>query len=557
MLFRITENQQMMPKNNPLGIDVLLLQPPVRDYYLTVKRTIPYGLVSIAASLMKNGITVSVFDALATFKKRPENPLSELSYLNEFYGKPDCSPFCLFHQFQYFGYHPKHIAKVIRESKAHIVGISSLFTAYSQESLEVAKIVKQELPDCVLVMGGHHPTAMPEKVMECIQVDYIIRGEGELAFPALVIALKKNQTLEKVPGIVFRKKDGTLFINAPAVVEDPGQLPIPALDMIKSNFYKRNGQSTMVVVSSRGCPMKCTYCCLADSPITYRRRKVSSVLEEIDIAVNNHNTGLIDFEDENISLDQNWFQHLLKEIIDQYGAGRLELRAMNGLYPPSLDENTIELMKNAGFKTLNLSIGSTSSDQLKKFRRPDMVSTLEKVLSYAKKYGLNCVCYLIAGAPGQKADDSLSDLIYLAQKPALIGLSIYYPAPGSSDYQRLEKKRSLPEFFSMFRSSAIPVSDTTSRIEAITLLRLSRIINFMKSIINKGEKIPDPSDCGKIKTMDTSDRIRVGYQLLSWFLFDGLIRGVTPFGEVFTHHVSTRLTRKFLLEFQKADWIIQ
>jgi radical SAM superfamily enzyme YgiQ (UPF0313 family) len=535
-----------MPIKSSQGIDVLLLQPPIRDYYLTAKRTIPYGLISIAASLIQNGFTVQVFDALATAKARNENRPPELSYLIEFYGKPDYSPFCLFHQFQYFGYHFEHIAKVVNESKARVVGISSLFTAYSKEALEVAHIVKKELPECVIVLGGHHPTVMPEKVMKCKHVDYIIRGEGELAFPVFLRALKKNENLEKVPGIVFRKNDGTLFINSPAIVEDPDQFPIPALDMVKSTYYQRGKKPAIVVVSSRGCPLKCTYCCLANSPITYRRRKVSSVLDEIDIAFKKQKRGLIDFEDENISLDPKWFKHLLGEIIKRYGEGKFELRAMNGLFPPSLDEDTIKLMKTAGFKTLNLSVGSTSSEQLKKFNRPDMIESLEQVLFYAQKYALKSVCYLIAGAPGQKAEDSLSDLIYLARKPVVIGLSIFYPSPGSADYIYLEKKGLLPEHFSMLRSSAIPVSDTTSRIEAITLLRLSRIINFMKLIINNGEKIPEPAICNNIKMLSTSDRIMIGHQLLSWFLSDGLIRGITPQGEVFIHNVSTVLTRQFI-----------
>jgi anaerobic magnesium-protoporphyrin IX monomethyl ester cyclase len=535
-----------MHKKNFPGIDVLLVQPPIRDFYMTAKRTIPYGLISIASSLIQNGFSVYVFDALATAKAHPEKPPPEFSYLHEYYGKPDCSPFCLFHQYKYFGYHVEYIEKVVKESKARVVGISSLFTAYSKEALEVAHIVKKALPECSLVMGGHHPTLMPEKVMECEHVDYLLRGEGELSFPILVKTLKDKKNLEKVPGIVFRKDNGSLFISSSTIVEDPDQFPIPAMDMVKSTYYQRDKKPSMVVVSSRGCPMKCTYCCLADSPISYRRRKVSSVLDEIDVAVKKYNVGLIDFEDENISLDRKWFQYLLEEIIKRYDGKKLELRAMNGLFPPSLDENTIKLMKHAGFKTLNLSIGTTSSEQLKKFKRPDMLERLEHVLFNAKKWGLNSVCYLIVGAPGQKAEDSLSDLIYLAKKPVVIGLSIFYPAPGSADYLYLRKENLLPQHFAMWRSSAIPISDTTSRSEAITLLRLSRIVNFMKFIINKGEKIPDPTEYGYVKKMSISDRMIMGRQLLSWFLFDGLIRGITPEGEIFTHHISMRLTKQFI-----------
>jgi len=77
--------------------DVLLVQPPIRDFYLTAKRTIPYGLASIAAALSQSGFTVALADALATRRARPTALPPELSDLREFYGRPDASPFALFH----------------------------------------------------------------------------------------------------------------------------------------------------------------------------------------------------------------------------------------------------------------------------------------------------------------------------------------------------------------------------------------------------------------------------------------------------------------------------
>lgn len=532
------------------GPDVLLIQPPIRDFYLTSKRTIPYGLLSIAASLQRVGFSVEIFDALATNKVRIEKLPSEFLYLEPFYGKPDTSPFCLFHQFKCFGYRFDHMAKIVKESKARFVGISSLFTAYSQEALYTAGIVKKVLPECIVVLGGHHPTILYEKVMICDDVDFVIRGEGESAFPELIKGLKEKGDLRKIPGIVFRKSDGTNFVNAPAVIKNPERFPIPAMDLNKWSYYRRKKKAAMAVVSSRGCPMKCTYCCISDSYIPYRRRSVESVLEEIDIGITRHNAGFIDFEDENISLDRKWFQRLLRTIIEKYDSNGLELRAMNGLYPPSLDGKTLKLMKVAGFKTLNLSVGTISVRQLKKFNRPAMIESLEQVLSDAEKHKLGAVVYLIAGAPGQTAKDSLCDLIYMAQKPVVIGLSMFYPAPGSVDYAYLKNKGSLPQYFSMMRSSALPVLESISHVEAVTLLRLSRIINFMKLLVKKGETIPVPDDYAGQKVIDISDRKMTGKQLLGWFLADGMIRGVTPHGEIYKHNISTVLTRQFIREMQ-------
>ena len=82
--------------------DILLIQPPISDFYLTAKRTIPYGLSSIAAALIAKGYTVDIFDALATSKARVRQLPAEMSYLQPYYARPDCSAFALFHEFRHF-----------------------------------------------------------------------------------------------------------------------------------------------------------------------------------------------------------------------------------------------------------------------------------------------------------------------------------------------------------------------------------------------------------------------------------------------------------------------
>ena len=87
-------------------VDILLIQPPVCDFYLTAKRTIPYGLACIAAGLIEAGFSVQILDALATAKSRVVDPPQEMSYLQPFYGRADRSPFALFHHFRHFGFTP-------------------------------------------------------------------------------------------------------------------------------------------------------------------------------------------------------------------------------------------------------------------------------------------------------------------------------------------------------------------------------------------------------------------------------------------------------------------
>ena len=534
--------------------DILLIQPPIRDFYLTAKRTIPYGLACIAPALIKNGFSVKILDALATSKSRACDLPPEMDYLGKYYGRPDKSAFALFHQYRHFGYSFDHIGKMAKESGAFLVGISSLFTPYMQETLQTAETVKACHPECKIVIGGHHPSALPQSVMESAAVDFVIRGEGEVSLHLLAKAVSQGGAYHSIPGLVFRRKNGAIHINPPARMKHPDDHPLPAADLLNHRFYRRKKRGAMVIVAGRGCPMTCSYCSVgARSYLNYRKRSVESVMDEIQRGVDQYDVGFIDFEDENLSLDRRWFLKLLAEIKRRFSSNGLELRAMNGLYPPSLDEEVIRAMQAAGFRTLNLSLGSTSTEQLKRFNRSDVRAAFDRALKLAEDYGLNAVGYVICAAPFQSAEGSVSDLLYLAQRRVLAGVSIFYPAPGSKDFDLCKNIGILPDHFSCMRSSALPITHTTGRREAVTVLRLARILNFMKSLMDTGICIAMDTTPGEILINNPADRMETSRRLLSKFLDDGKIRGATPEGEVFEHLISKKLTHAFLTGLAAID----
>jgi radical SAM superfamily enzyme YgiQ (UPF0313 family) len=536
----------MTPSRQDSRFEILLIQPPIRDFYLTAKRTIPYGLASIATVLIEAGFSVQILDALATAKSRIIDLPHEMAYLRSFYGRPDQSPFALFHHFRHFGYSFDTIGQRVKKAQPFLVGISSLFSAYANEADQTAKIVKKYHPNCKIVVGGHHATAMPGRVMESSAVDFVLRGEGEVSMVRLAKALHNETGYADIPGLVYRKPDGLLQVGEIVSMRNPDDLPLPATQLIDQRYYRRNKKASTVVVASRGCPLKCTYCSMgASSPLSYRQRSVASVLGEIELAVHKHNVGFIDFEDENLSLDRNWFLRLLGEIAQRFGGKQPELRAMNGLLPSSLDEQVITAMKAAGFRTLNLSLGTTAKAQQKRFQRPDVCRAFERALDLAQACDLQAVAYIIVGAPFQKAVDSLKDLLYLGEHRALAGTSVFYPSPGSKDYMLCASLGLLPQDFSGMRSSALPLSHSTTRKESVTLLRLSRIINFIKSLIDSGQPLPDAEPASACIT-NPNDRNNTGRQLLRFFMYDGIIRGVGPDGDVFEHEIDLELCKKFL-----------
>lgn len=526
---------------------IVLIQPPIRDFYLTAKRTIPYGLASIAASLANDHFQVSIVDGLATPKSKSISWPESFDYLKPFFGHKDISNFSLFHEFRHFGYSHEHIANLVRIKNPFLVGISSLFTAYADQALETARVIKKFLPQCRIVIGGHHPTLFPETVLKNPHIDFVIRGEGEIPFQQLANALKDNSDLYSVPGLCFKKKE-IVHIARPHWHSDLSDLPNPYTGLINNKFYKRNKRGSISIVCSRGCPMQCSYCSVAASSEhgPYRQRPVNAIIKEIKNQLAVQDVGFIDFEDENLSLDKSWFFSLFSQLIPILKNKKIELRAMNGLYPPSLDEAVVQTMKKAGFETLNLALGSSDPVQLKRFKRNNVCRALENVFLMANKYDLKAVTYVIGAAPGQCPESSLQDLIYLSQFNTLIGFSIFYPAPGSRDYGYCRKHMLLPEHFELMRSTALPISDITTRKKAVTLLRLTRIINFMKTLIDNDISIPDPEKYRPNSLVDKNNRFEITLKVLQWFLDDGQIRGIKPNMQIFEHNTDQDLTGRFL-----------
>ena len=541
---------------------VVLVQPPVREFYLTWKRTIPYGLASIAAGLEQAGFHTEIVDALACNKSKALEWPGEFAYLAPYYGRPDTSPFSLFHRFGHFGYSLEHVARLVREKQPLAVGISSLFTPYADLALETARIIKKFCPGTWTIMGGHHPTLFPDETLACSAVDLVLRGEGEASMVRLCRLLNRYGTdrgalfrdpdLDRIPGVAYRT--GTAVrINAPAWVKSLDRLPLPASDKINRQFYRRKNRGAITVVASRGCPFPCSYCSVsaASSHARFRQRPVEDILEEIRIQAARDDIGFIDFEDENLTLNKSWVMRLLAGIQDIFEGKDVELRAMNGLYPPSLDEEIIGAMKAAGFNTLNLSLGSFSKDQLKRFSRPDVRRDLDRVLETAEVLGMDCVTYIIGGAPGQKPESSLADILLLARRRTLAGFSVFYPAPGSGDYDLCQKKGILPPSFSLMRSTALPLDHATSRLQAATLLRLTRILNFMKSLVDNCGSLPGPIPFPGNPALP-DDRDLAGRNLLQWFLHDGIVRGVDLQGEIYAHRTDPDLAQQFVLEIKKT-----
>jgi radical SAM superfamily enzyme YgiQ (UPF0313 family) len=469
---------------------ILLIQPPIRDFYQTSIRTQPIGLAYLAASLKSHGYEVGILDCQTSEKRSIPIP-SELSYLKDFYPFNDRSPFKLYTGYYHFGMAWDEIGEKIKGSKAHVFGISSSFTPYYQEALEVARIIKEWDPKKIVVMGGCHVSCDPESVLKSPWVDYVVLGEGEIRFPYLLKQIEKGMGghSREIDGIGF-KENGEIKMNPLSTfTEDIEGFPFPARELLDLNRYRIGRKRSSMIITSRGCPHGCTYCSThLVMGTSFRFRSPESIIQEMLECRNKYHIRNFDIEDDNFTFDKERAKRLMSLVVETFGEQTLELSAMNGVSFASLDGDLLGLMKRAGFKTINLSFVSTDPSFKERMGRPGTTEVFDNVLGEARRAPLNVIAYAILGIPGQRIGEMLDTLIYLMGKGVLLGPSVYYPTPGTSLFEQCKAKELLPAHPSQWRSSALPIeTEDFNRLDLVTLLRLARVINFIKGKMDEGE----------------------------------------------------------------------
>lgn len=129
-------------------------------------------------------------------------------------------------------------------------------------AIDVCRTVRARMPSVITVWGGYFPTHHADTVLASDSVDFVVRGQGESAFVALVGALRSGGSLADVPSLSWRN-GGQVIHNAMAELVSPERLPdIPYDRVALESYLHRNylGQRTIAYHSSFGCPYACSFC---------------------------------------------------------------------------------------------------------------------------------------------------------------------------------------------------------------------------------------------------------------------------------------------------------
>jgi radical SAM superfamily enzyme YgiQ (UPF0313 family) len=498
---------------------VLLVQPPVEDFYDTAIRTYPLALLYIATRV-RAVADVAILDARTG--RKPAVLKNPFPGLDTFYRPDIYTPFSFFGRYYRFGLTHDEIHREIAAQQPDVVGIASMCSAYERQAGDAAKAAKEVSREIITVVGGTHATVFPDRLLADENVDYCIRGEGETPFFELMQHLKAGRAPGggHIPGLCYR--DGTdMRIPAPHV--ENGLDITPARDLVAADRYRIGRKKYTFLLTSRGCPFSCGFC--GKPAVPYRRRTIDRIEREVDDCTE-RGIEAFDFEDDMLNLDKSFFA----SVLDLFADRRCTLSAMNGIYPNTLDVPTLQRMYAAGFRRLNFSLVDVAPSVLGGQNRNAQGSFLA-LLPYLEQSPFLVEVHFIIGLPGQHPDRLLDTLLFLMEKRLLLGPSIFYMAPGSAIYERDGKWLEIPPE-AMRSSFMLPFNPLFPRPVTFTFAKLVRFINYIKGMLDRGTGITRLSDLldAKPAMRDGRDALIIARLLMEkgFFCYDGKEEGLRP-----------------------------
>ena len=313
------------------------------------------------------------------------------------------------------------IEKLVRELDPEIVGLS-VMTFQRKTALKIADLLRSLKPEVKIVMGGYDPSLAPEAYKyEGSNVDFIVRGEGEITFRELVRAIENGECFEPIAGLSFRESGVWHETPARGVHSLEGDdIHLPNRESRVLRGYTMLGRQVDVIETSRGCTFDCSFC----SIIQMRGRNFHTysfdrVLADIRDA-REHGAQTIFLVDDNITLNVHRFEELCKAIVAA-GLNDLEyiIQGMTSAIANHGD-TLAPLMRKAGFKYVFLGIENILEDDLQ-FLRASSKNVLRdngqkvgnatmRAIEYIHRNKMYVVGGLIVGNPGDTRESVEANL---------------------------------------------------------------------------------------------------------------------------------------------------
>jgi radical SAM superfamily enzyme YgiQ (UPF0313 family) len=340
-------------------------------------------------------------------------------------------------------------AAAARGKPYQLIGVTAT-TPLISDAWEMARLSKKR--GLTTVLGGPHLTIMP---MESLQpphdqyVDYVFKGEAEYAFLELVNVLEAQRQPGLLPGIHFRRGDEIIASPESPMIPDLDKLPFPAHDLFKIDRYTNLQPLTdgldryarsFTILTSRGCPYKCTFCSKPVTGDTWRARSVENVVQEWKWLVNGLGATEIGMTDDIWNLKLPRAKELCRRLVEE-GLNTVPWVTVHGMKVNHTDLELFQLMKAAGCKRVGFGVENGDEQMLRNvIRKGQTLDQVREAFANAKAAGLETMGFFIFGMPGDN-EESMEKTIQLALEldPKLANFMLAAPFPGTVMYDMIQE----------------------------------------------------------------------------------------------------------------------
>jgi len=309
----------------------------------------------------------------------------------------------------------KALLKILNEYKPDVVGFTAMSFQY-QTALGLAKLTRQFSENIIIILGGYHATGDSEHIIETNDMkffDFLINGEGEVPFNALIKALNNGHDFTQVPGISY-KSNGNIFHNPrPIKLLDPEEIKIP---LRSARIYKKGfhvlGKPGDVIETSRGCVYSCNFCSIRHMyGKSFRKFSIERIINDLEDS-KRQGASAIFITDDNITIDGKRLIDLSNEItkakLNMLFAVQASVRGFKK------NPGLASAMAEAGTKIVFLGIENASDDNLDFMQKSNQLTTsdTELVVKELKKNKITVVGGFIFGNPDDKEEDLIRNFDY-------------------------------------------------------------------------------------------------------------------------------------------------
>lgn len=359
--------------------------------------TFPYGMACVAAAAEEAGFTVEALDC------------------------------------QLENYSEQDLAGFLKANPFQVVGMPC-YGASAAQVFNTARVIKAASPETKVVLGGIHPTTVPELTLtQCPECDAAVMGEGEATFARLLSHYRDGQgSMAGIKGLAYRDQGRIRINDRCRPLADLDGWPLPAYHLFPMERYVFAANSvkrypTFGLTVARGCPFRCTFC---DASGVHgkrlRHRSVDRVVEEIRLLKTNYGAQGIVFQDSTFSANREWTLDLCRAIRE----AELGIVWSCGSRVDRVDPELLKEMKRSGCWKIFYGLESGNQKSLDLIRKGVTVDQNRQAVAWAREAGLFIEATYIIGLPGETEEDVLRTIDFakeMATQAALFFLPIPFP----------------------------------------------------------------------------------------------------------------------------------